>query len=207
MSSYEMETNPKLRKQVAETLGKEYEGNVRIRHIVEILIEDYGIDNLQKAFTHSLGDLKAASYYGCLLVRPPEVTQFDDPENPMSLDRLIEAMGGESLDWPHKVECCGGGFALTRPDIVVDLSAKILDMAEACGADLVAVACPMCQLNLDLRQSDINKKKRKHFQLPVIYISQLIGLCLGIAPEKLGMEKCMISPKLILDSIGTTVKV
>jgi heterodisulfide reductase subunit B len=207
MSYHEMQQNPEMRKQVSKTLGKEFEGSVKVRHFIEVLIEDYGIDNLKKAFTRSLQNLKIACYYGCLLVRPPEVTQFDNPENPTSMDRLVEAMGGESLDWPHKVECCGGGFALSRPDIVVELSAKILGMAQASGAQCVAVACPMCQLNLDLRQSDINKGKHKHYQLPIVYISQLLGLCLGIAPEKLGMDKCMISPEKIIDIVSKPVEV
>jgi heterodisulfide reductase subunit B len=110
-------------------------------------------------------------------------------------------MGGESIDWPHKVECCGGGFALTRTDIVIELSNSILGMAKAAGAQCMAVACPMCQVNLDLRQSDINKTKRTNYDIPIVYITQLVGLCLGISPENLGMDKCVVSPKPIIEAV------
>jgi heterodisulfide reductase subunit B len=110
-------------------------------------------------------------------------------------------MGGESIDWPHKVECCGGGFALTRTDIVIELSNSILGMAKAARAQCMAVACPMCQVNLDLRQSDINEIKSTNFNIPIVYITQLVGLCLGISPEKLGMDKCVVSPKSIIEAV------
>ena len=182
-------------------MGEEYDGSVNVHHFVEVLIKDIGIKKLQESFTHSLDGLKVVNYYGCLLVRPRVATHFDDSENPMMMDSLVTMMGGESIDWPHKVECCGGGFALTRTDIVIELSNSILGMAKAAGAQCMAVACPMCQLNLDLRQSDINKIKNTTYTIPIVYITQLVGLCLGITPEKLGMEKCVVSPKPIVDAV------
>jgi|SRR3989304_1378466 len=201
VANQEINTNPEIKKQVAQSLGKEYNGNVRIRHFIEILLEDIGTEKLNYLFTHSLNGLKVANYYGCLLVRPREVTNFDDPENPASMERLVEAMGGTGLDWPHKVECCGGGFALSRPDIVVELSNNILDMAETAGAQCISVACPMCQVNLDLRQKDINKIKNKNYTIPIVYITQLLGLCLGVPSKKLGMNKCIVSPELVINTV------
>ena len=130
-----------------------------------------------------------ACYYGCLLVRPPKVVKFDDPENPTSLDRLVKAMGGESLDWPYKVECCGGGLSLSRTDVVVKLTDSILGMARQAGADCIAVSCPMCQVNLDLRQQDIKKQTGKDYQMPVVYITQLLGLGLGIGSEQTRIQQ------------------
>ena len=205
VANHEIRTNPDIKKQVANTLGEQYDGSVEIRHFIEILLEDIGIDRIQNAFTHSLNDLKVVSYYGCLLVRPHEVTGFDDPENPTSMDQLVKAMNGEALDWPHKVECCGGGFALSRPDIVIELSDSILGMAEAAGAQCITVACPMCQVNLDLRQKDINSKKNKNYNLPIVYITQLLGLCLGISPKKLGIKKCIVSPKPVIERLSKVV--
>lgn len=199
VANHEIQSNPEIRKEIAATLGEDYDGSVKVRHFVEVLIKNIGVKKLQDAFTHSLAGLKVASYYGCLLVRPQEVTNFDDPENPTILDSLVLLMGGESIDWPHKVECCGGGFALSRTDIVVELSNSILGMAKASGAQCMSVACPMCQVNLDLRQSDINKAKNKDYQLPIVYISQLVGLCLGISAEKLGMDKCVVSAKPVIE--------
>ena len=139
-----------------------------------------------------------ACYYGCLLVRPPGILKFDDPENPKSLDRLVTAMGGESLDWPCKVECCGGGLSLSRTDVVLELSESILDMAVQAGADCIAVSCPMCQVNLDLRQQDINKQTGKSYQVPVLYLTQLLGLCLGLSAGKLGFEKLVVPASNVL---------
>jgi heterodisulfide reductase subunit B len=127
--------------------------------------------------------------------------QFDDPENPTALDDLVNAMGGESLEWPHKVECCGGALSVTRTDVVIKLSDAVLTMARAAGANCVAVACPMCQINLDLRQADIAKEFGRHHNLPVIYITQLLGLCLGIAPDELGLKKLMVSPTDVVQRI------
>jgi heterodisulfide reductase subunit B len=201
VANYEIQKYPDIRKEVADSLGEEYDGSVNVHHFVEVLIKNVGVKKLQEAFTHSLDGLKVANYYGCLLVRPKEATNFDDPENPTIMDSLITIMGGESLDWPHKVECCGGGFALTRTDVVIELSNSILGMAKAAGAECMAVACPMCQVNLDLRQSDINKVKHSSHNIPIVYITQLVGLCLGIAPEKLGMDKCVVSPRSIIEAI------
>jgi heterodisulfide reductase subunit B2 len=201
VANHEIQTNPEIRKSIAVTLGEDYDGSVKVHHFVEVLIKDIGIKKLQDAFTFSLDRLKVACYYGCLLVRPNDVTQFDDPENPTLMDNLITIMGGESINWPHKVECCGGGFALSRTDIVVELSNSILEMAEISGSQCVAVACPMCQINLDLRQSDILKTKGRDYNLPVVYITQLVGLCLGISPKRLGMDKCVVSTKQIVNLV------
>jgi heterodisulfide reductase subunit B len=164
-----------------------------------------GLDQIKNKLTHSLNGLKVANYYGCLLVRPNEVTKFDNPENPTSMDRLIDMMGGESVDWPHKVECCGGGFALSRPDIVVELSGNVLEMAATSNAECISVACPMCQINLDLRQKDINKQKDKNYNLPVVYITQLLGLCLGISPKALGMNRNIVTPGQIIERVNQVV--
>lgn len=205
VTNYEIQNNPGVKKEVAEALGKEYDGSVKVRHFIEILLEDIGLEKIKNKLTHSLNGLKVANYYGCLLVRPNEVTNFDDPENPTSMDRLINMMGGESLDWPHKVECCGGGFALSRPDIVIELSGGILEMATGSDSECISVACPMCQINLDLRQKDINKKMETNYNLPVVYINQLLGLCLGLSPKELGMNRCIVSPEPIINKVNQEV--
>jgi heterodisulfide reductase subunit B2 len=201
VANHEIKSDSAIRNKIAAMLGEDYDGSVKVLHFVEVLINDLGIKKLQEAFTHSLDGLRVANYYGCLLVRPKEVTNFDDPENPVLMDNLVTIMGGESIDWPHKVECCGGGFALSRTDIVVELSHSILGIAQDSGAQCMSVACPMCQINLDMRQSDINKVKNTNHNLPVIYISQLVGLCLGISAKKLGMKKCVVSPKAIIEQV------
>ncbi len=207
IANHEIATNPKKRETVAAALEQDYDGSVRVRHFVEIVIEDMGLDAFKKALTHSLGGLKVAPYYGCLMVRPPEVAGLDDPENPVYLDRLIDAMGGVGLDWPHKVECCGGSLTLTRSDLVVKLSESILAMAKDSGAECLAVACPMCQINLDMRQDDIFKATGRRYGMPIIYISQLMGACLGLSEDALGLDKLIVSPKAAMESCSVIGKV
>jgi heterodisulfide reductase subunit B len=206
IANHEIATNPKKREIVADVLERDYDGAVRVRHFVEIVVEDLGLDAFKKALKGSLGGLKVAPYYGCLMVRPPEVAGQDDPENPVYLDRLIEAMGGVGLDWPHKVECCGGSLTLTRPEIVLGLSEKILAMAKESGAECLAVACPMCQINLDMRQEDIFRATGRRYDLPIIYVSQLMGACLGLSEEALGLGKLIVSPEKAMKSLRPSVR-
>jgi heterodisulfide reductase subunit B len=198
MANHEVSTNTKTRQIVSDAIGADYDGSVKVRHLIEIVLKDIGLDSLKRSLTHSLKGLKVASYYGCLLVRPSEIMEFDDPENPMSMDRIIDALGGKSLDWPHKVECCGGPLTLTRSDLVVKMSDSIIGMAKNSGAECIAVACPMCQMNLDMRQLDITKNTGKRYDMPILYITQLIGLCLGMSKKELGFGKLVNSPKEVV---------
>ena len=201
VANHEISTNSEIRKKVCDAIGRDYDGSVKVRHFIEVLLEDVGIEKITKLAKRSLKGLKVACYYGCLLVRPPKVVKFDDSENPTSLDRLVTAMGGESLDWPYKVECCGGGLSLSRTDVVVELTDSILSMAKSVGADCIAVSCPMCQVNLDLRQQDIKKQTGKDYQIPIVYITQLLGLSFGISPSKLGFNKLMVSASSVLEKV------
>jgi heterodisulfide reductase subunit B len=201
VANHEIATRSGIRQNVREALERDYDGSVKVRHLVEVLLEDVGLETLSRSLKKSLNGLKVACYYGCLLVRPPGILKFDDPENPKSLDRLVSAMGGQSLDWPHKVECCGGGLSLSRTDVVVKLTESILDMAVRAGAECIAVSCPMCQVNLDLRQQDIKRQTGKNYQMPVIYITQLLGLCLGISAKELGFNKLMVPGSSVLTKV------
>ena len=201
VANHEIRKSDQMRKDVAEAIGQDYDGSVNVRHFMEVLLEDVGIEKIKNSIQKSLNGLKVACYYGCLLVRPNEITKLDDPENPTFLDKLVTSLGAEALDWPHKVECCGGGLSMSRTDIVVSLTDAILEMAQASGAQCIVVACPMCQINLDLRQLDIKKQLGKSYDMPIVYITQLIGLCLGISPDKLGLNKLMISPSKLIEAI------
>jgi heterodisulfide reductase subunit B len=204
-ANHEVLSSAAIRERVGDALGQDYDGSVVVRHFVEVLLEDVGLARLRKSIKRPLNGLKVACYYGCFLVRPHDVTGFDDPENPMSLDRLVTAMGGESLEWPCKVECCGGGLNLTRTEVTVQLSGSIIEMAQASGADCIAVACPMCQTSLDLRQKDIEKATGQRYDMPILYITQLLGLCLGISQKELGLDRLMVAPSSILKVIESPV--
>ncbi|MGD0795621.1 MAG: CoB--CoM heterodisulfide reductase iron-sulfur subunit B family protein [Dehalococcoidales bacterium] len=200
-ANYEVVNSPAMRESVGALLGESYDGSVPVRHFIEVLSQDVGLAKLKKAVKRPLRGLKVACYYGCYLLRPPEATGLDDPENPTILENLVDAVGGESLEWPGKVECCGGALNLTRTDITVARSAAIIEMARAAGADCITVACPMCQTSLDLRQQDMAKKSGKAYDMPVLYITQLIGLCLGISPEELGCQRLMVPPKAVFRAL------
>jgi heterodisulfide reductase subunit B len=201
VANHEIAAHPGIRRSVREALDRDYDGSVKVHHLVEVLLKDVGLPTIKKSLKRSLNGLKVACYYGCLLVRPPKILKFDDPENPTSLDRLVTAMGGTSLEWPCKVECCGGGLSLSRTDVVIQLSEGIIEMASASGADCIAVSCPMCQVNLDLRQQDINRQTGKNYQIPIVYITQLLGLCLGIGPGELGFDKLMVPASNVLKKV------
>lgn len=205
VANHEIASVPQIRSSVCDAIGRDYDGSVKIRHFMEVLLEDVGLETIANAVKYPLKGLKTACYYGCLLVRPPKVMKFDDPENPTSLDRLVRAIGGESVDWPSKVECCGGGLSLTRTDVVVQLTDSIIAMAQASGADCIAVSCPMCQVNLDLRQQDIKKQTGRNYEMPIVYITQLMGLSFGISPDKLGFKKLMVPANGILALVRHSV--
>ncbi len=187
-----------LRTEVAKMIGKEYEGNVRVRHLLQVLLEDVGPREVRDAITRSLGGMKVACYYGCLLTRPSELSIADDPEDPQLMENLLEAAGAETIEWPYKTECCGASFSITRTDTVKRLSGEILRMAKESGADCIAVACPLCQTNLDLRQADIEKATGRSFGLPVFYFTQLLGHALGLSDAELGIGKLMTNPGKVL---------
>jgi heterodisulfide reductase subunit B len=202
VANHEIAASPQVRRDVADAIGRDYDGSVKIRHFVEVLLKDVGLEKISRSIRHPLKNIKVASYYGCLLVRPPKAVDFDDPENPKSLEKLVRAMGAEPIEWPGKLECCGGGLSLSRTDVVVSLADTILGMAKDSGADCVAVSCPMCQVNLDLRQQDIKKEIGRNYRMPVVYITQLLGLGLGIGREKLGLSKLMVPASIVLEKAG-----
>jgi heterodisulfide reductase subunit B len=141
-------------------------------------------------------DIKVACYYGCLLVRPP-AAGFDDQENPTVMDRIASAWGAQPVPWAFKTECCGAGMAVARSDMVARLSRRVLYQARQAGAEAVIVACPMCQANLDLYTGEK--------EIPVIYITQLIGLALGLSPRELMLDRHIISPLPLLRAKGVVV--
>ncbi|HTY82246.1 MAG TPA: CoB--CoM heterodisulfide reductase iron-sulfur subunit B family protein [Dehalococcoidales bacterium] len=199
-ANYEVINSAAMRGSVAALLGESYDGSVKVRHFIEVLAQDFGAAKLKKAVKKPLNGLKVACYYGCYLLRPPEVTGMDDPENPTILENIVEAIGGETLEWPGKVECCGGALNLTRTDVTVSRSASIIEMAKSAGAECIAVACPMCQTSLDLRQKDM-AKQGKNYNMPVLYVTQLVGLSLGIASSELGCKRLVVPPKAVLKAI------
>ncbi len=178
----------------------EYKGTIKPKHILDVLVNEIGMDELSGKVEKKV-NVKVAPYYGCYIGRPSE-TAFDDPDDPDLMDRLIELIGGENVQFSSmKTKCCGGPLMMTREDIAFEMARKVLESAKNAGADCIALACPLCGMMLDAKQPDIEKKLDIKVEMPVVYISQLLGLALGIAPGKLGLNKNVVSTKEILGKV------
>ena len=193
-----------LRDRLRTIVGKEYQGRVVAKHLLDFIKEDIGLDRLKASLQTSLNGLKVVSYYGCL-TRLPGV-HLDDVENPTLMDEIVQTIGGESLDWSHKTECCGASLSISRTEIALRLVNSILEAAQEKGAECIAVVCPLCQSNLDTRQGDINKKFGTSYKIPILYLSQLIGLAQKLGYSQLGLNRLVIRSNIVLLEKGIIEK-
>ena len=190
------------RKQVEKAIDAPVPLNGNVKHLLDILARDLGLERLGQACTKPLFGLKVACYYGCLLTRPPEVPNLDCVEAPTIMEDVLRAIGAETVAWSHRLECCGANFTLSRPGVVLQLSHAILDSAKAAGADCIMVACPLCHGNLDIRQKEIEGVYSTHYAMPVFYITQLVGLAAGLKADKLGLDALIVNPMPLLKEKG-----
>jgi len=181
--------------------GLAYEGDVKVLHLLELLRDVITFENVAKKIVRPLTGLKVASYYGCLLVRPKEIG-LDNVENPQVLENLMTALGAQSLDFPHKTECCGAYQTVDNPGIVAERTYKILTSARGRGADVVAVSCPLCAFNLDNRQRETADLYPDFKKMPILYFSQLLGIALGCPEEALRFDLHDVDPKPVLKRKG-----
>jgi len=181
-------------------IGRQYDGNVRVRHFARILHEDVGLENVKEKVKNKL-NVKVAVHYGCHYIKPSEYINFDDPERPTSLDELVKVTGAESLDYEKKNLCCGGGILGIDEEIALTMSKEKLDAIKAAGADAIVLVCPFCDIMYDINQKKIGSKFKKDYGIPVLYYPQLLGLALGIKPDDLGLGMNRVSTKDILSKI------
>ena len=171
--------------------------------VLQAIVENVGIENVASRVTYPLEGIKVVTYYGCLLSRPAHVAKFDDPENPVSLDNIMKALGAEVLPFALKTECCGAAMGIPDVNIPGSLSGRILDTAKAVGAEAVVTACPLCHMNLDLRQRQAARiSKKSFFGLPVFYYTQLIALAFGLPKNAMRLDKLAVNPYPLLDKIA-----
>jgi len=195
VTRHELLEDEALRERIVAIIDLPMTGKVKVinviqlleRHVVPLLPE-----KVKAPFAH-----KVACYYGCMMVRPHKILGFDRPEDPESMDELMKKIGANPLDWAFKVECCGAGFSVSRTDLVAKLSGRILDDAVARGAEALVVACPMCQSNLDMRRKAIDKYLGHETGIPVIYVTQAIGLAMGIDERKLGLQRHFVPVRFV----------
>ncbi len=200
-----MKTDDVFREKIERALGEKYDG-VKIKHLLDVMVNDVGTDTLAKKFVKPLKGIKAVPYYGCLLVRPSEVSRFDNPENPTSLDNLIKAAGAECLPFTQKTRCCGGNLLMSKQDYAFILTKKLFDEAKAAGANCIVVACPMCHMLLDGQQAMVGKAHNTVIDMPVLYFTQLIGLAMGLSEKELELDKNMVTTSKLIGSIGKEEK-
>jgi heterodisulfide reductase subunit B len=199
-TQHELKNNKKLAVEVSEKFSSPFDPSLKILNVLDF-IDLYIAPKLAEKNLKSL-NAKFACYYGCLLVRPANLINMPNNEDPMAMENILQLMGANCIDWPFKVECCGAGLSVTRTDIVAKLSSNILDDAFRRGAEAVVVACPMCHSNLDMRRKDINKVLKKQIEIPVLFITQALGLGLGIDPKELGLSTHFVSVKPFIDQLG-----
>ena len=193
--------NADLASEMKELTGHDYRGGVTLLNIIEYvnrLLAGGLKDKLNKVLT----GLKVAPYYGCLLARGEDIIVGDNPEQPTGMEAAIRATGAEPVAWNFAVECCGGGFSMSKTEAVVDLSCAILSDAEAAGAQAIVAGCPMCHSNLDMRQQTINAAGLGNHDLPILYLSELVGLAAGVDPKRLGLDRHFVDAMRVAPGRG-----
>ena len=167
-----------------------FEGTMRVRHLIEVFIDDVGLDEIEKKVSHPLKGLRVAPYYGCQLVRPRK--DDEDVENPQFFEGLLSAIGAEPVEYASKTRCCGGSLIITNRKAALDMVHKLLKDAAYSHTDVIATTCPMCNVNLEVYQNQVNREFGTNFSSPVMYFTQIMGMALGIQPGRLGIGKELV---------------
>ena len=180
-------------------ISKEYRGGVKVKHLVRVFFEDIGVNEIKKQMTRDL-PLKIAPHYGCHYLKPSHIyDHFDDPEVPCSLHRLIEVTGATPVDYEDLKECCGGGILAVHEEVALSLAADKLNHIAANGTDALALVCPFCAVMYDDNQKKIGQQQGKDYNLPVLYLTQVLGMGMGLDPKKeLGMQFNKVKIKELL---------
>lgn len=186
-SQNEVTTSETTRKKMEAYLELSLKGKVKLLTVIEFL-QKYIFPIADQYIVNKLNH-KTACYYGCLLARPKETSTLERTEDPMEMEELMAKAGATPIDWAFKTECCGAGLSVPRTDIVAKLSGRIIEDAADRGADSIIVACPMCHMNLDMRRPEIKKQLKKDINIPVLFITQALGLSMGISTDNLGLNK------------------
>ncbi len=204
----QMREDPRLKTSVNEALsagGLEYRpGSVKVRHLLDVVCNDVGYEAIHAKVVKPLYGLKVAPYYGCQVVRPDPDMRWDNHEHPTAMDRLLQALGAEVVNYPLKTQCCGGHMTVIGPEVAYGLIRRLVHGAREAGAHIIATLCPMCQLNLDAYQVEMNKHFKSDYHVPVLYFTQLMGLAFGKLPAELGIGKEFVDATAALANIQAT---
>ena len=207
-ANMEMKTNPALLAEVNGMLaevGMKYTGNVEIKHLLWVLVNEVGLGALQRRVKVDLSDLNVASFYGCQLIRPGTMHKYDDPDRPEYFEKLIAALGGKPVDYEGRKKCCGFPITFVNENASMTMNAKNMVEAKEHGADIMATSCPLCHINLDMYQGRAEKVAGQRIDLPVLHLPQLVGLAIGISPERLRVKRHLVSTKEALAKVKPKV--
>jgi succinate dehydrogenase / fumarate reductase, cytochrome b subunit len=199
-----MREDPALLERTNEILarnGLHYSGKTQVKNLLWVLVGDYGLDRLKEKVVRPLTGLRVASYYGCQLLRPIEDTGYDDPDNPTSFDNLVRALGGTPVDYAGKTRCCGFHILTVNEDTSTKMAVKRLEEAEEAEADIMVTPCPLCHTSLDAYQPRATKLQGSGVRMPVLHLSQLVGLACGVDVGDLKLNQLMVSPQKALSGI------
>jgi heterodisulfide reductase subunit B len=180
-------------------------GSVKARHLLEVMIDDLGLEAIAAKVAKPLNGLKIAPYYGCLITRPGYLSKFDNYEYPTSLDHIMKTLGATVVDYPMKAHCCGGHMTQISQNVALELIRQLLQNAAEYEADIIVTLCPMCQLNLDAYQADVNRYFKTKYHIPVLYFTQMMGLAFGLSASELGIGKELVDARPALSKIGVQV--
>lgn len=180
-------------------------GSVTVRHLFEVLVDDVGVDEVARHVTRPLHGLRVAPYLGCLVTRPDLDRRWRRREQPHDFDRLLGALGADVIDFPLRTSCCGGHMTQISPDTGFELIRRLVDAADRLGADLLATVCPMCQMNIDAYQGEMNRHFHTSYRMPILFFTQLMGLAFGADPGALGIGSEIVPARDALSRIGIEV--
>jgi heterodisulfide reductase subunit B len=187
---------------ILSNVGREYKGNKEVKHYLQVLMDDVGVDHLKRSISKPLRNLKVAAFSGCHLLRPSALLKVDDPERPRIFDNLIEALGAKSIEYRNKLKCCGGLLRGYSDDLALNIAREKLANTTKAGADCISTLCPFCFVALDLGQLQIRSKLQEEFNMPIIHYTELLSLALGIPPKELALETHKIKLDKIVDKIS-----
>ncbi len=195
---------PDLKEHINEALAEDdlrFEGTSEVRHLIDVLVKDVGLEEIKKRVRRPLAGLKVAPYYGCQILRPRK--DHEDVESPRFFEDLMTAVGAEPVEYRLKLRCCGGALLITNREAALSLVRNLLENAVQSGAAIIATACPLCQVNLECYQKQVNSEFGTNLNVPVLYFTQLIGLALGVSPAKLGIGSELVNAMPALASAGS----
>ncbi len=205
-TAFHLKNNQNLREQINKELskiGKEYKGTINVRHFARILLEDIGLKRIKEEIKRDLKGLKVATHYGCHYLKPSYIYEgFDDPQYPLTLELILEAVGVTNIQYRRKKDCCGGPVLLSDESVALTVAQEKLKYVKEAGTDCMNLVCPFCSLMFDANQKGIETKFESEFNIPVLYLPQIVGMAMGFGRKELGLNLNSVSTKELTAKLG-----